>query len=82
MHLQKSQVESMMHSPGDYILLSVDKYEIKVMHDTFKNYSVFPIGVQGEHWCRVLINVRCLKSKSNIFIVSLACYNIIFLLFH
>ncbi|KAI2664654.1 F-box/WD repeat-containing protein 2 [Labeo rohita] len=29
-HLQKSQVESMMHSPGDYILLSVDKYEIKV----------------------------------------------------
>ncbi|XP_017316042.1 F-box/WD repeat-containing protein 2 isoform X1 [Ictalurus punctatus] len=28
--LQKSQVESMMHSPGDYILLSADKYEIKV----------------------------------------------------
>ena len=29
--LQKSEVESMMHSPGDYILLSADKYEIKVM---------------------------------------------------
>uniref|UniRef100_A0A3B4GRV8 F-box and WD repeat domain containing 2 n=1 Tax=Pundamilia nyererei TaxID=303518 RepID=A0A3B4GRV8_9CICH len=28
--LQKSEVESMMHSPGDYILLSADKYEIKV----------------------------------------------------
>ncbi|XP_061116890.1 F-box/WD repeat-containing protein 2 [Conger conger] len=28
--LQKSQVESVMHSPGDYILLSADKYEIKV----------------------------------------------------
>lgn len=29
--LQKSEVESMVHSPGDYILLSADKYEIKVM---------------------------------------------------
>uniref|UniRef100_A0A8C4SDN8 F-box and WD repeat domain containing 2 n=1 Tax=Erpetoichthys calabaricus TaxID=27687 RepID=A0A8C4SDN8_ERPCA len=28
--LQKSQVESVMHSPGDYILLSADKYEIKI----------------------------------------------------
>ncbi|XP_029921686.1 F-box/WD repeat-containing protein 2 isoform X2 [Myripristis murdjan] len=28
--LQKSEVESMVHSPGDYILLSADKYEIKV----------------------------------------------------
>ncbi|XP_069369865.1 F-box/WD repeat-containing protein 2 isoform X2 [Paralichthys olivaceus] len=28
--LQKSEVESMMHSPGDHILLSADKYEIKV----------------------------------------------------
>ncbi|XP_069039340.1 F-box/WD repeat-containing protein 2 isoform X3 [Lepisosteus oculatus] len=28
--LQKSQVESLMHSPGDYILLSADKYEIKI----------------------------------------------------
>ncbi|KAG5272118.1 hypothetical protein AALO_G00161850 [Alosa alosa] len=28
--LQKCEVESMMHSPGDYILLSADKYEIKV----------------------------------------------------
>uniref|UniRef100_A0A3P8VH90 F-box and WD repeat domain containing 2 n=1 Tax=Cynoglossus semilaevis TaxID=244447 RepID=A0A3P8VH90_CYNSE len=28
--LQQSEVESMMHSPGDYILLSADKYEIKV----------------------------------------------------
>lgn len=30
MILQQSEVESMMHSPGDYILLSADKYEIKV----------------------------------------------------
>lgn len=29
--LQKSEVESMVHSPGDYILLSADKYEIKVL---------------------------------------------------
>lgn len=29
--LQKCEVESMVHSPGDYILLSADKYEIKVM---------------------------------------------------
>lgn len=29
--LQKSEVESVVHSPGDYILLSADKYEIKVM---------------------------------------------------
>lgn len=29
--LQKSEVESMVHSPGDYILLSADKYEIKVI---------------------------------------------------
>ncbi|XP_035524133.1 F-box/WD repeat-containing protein 2 [Morone saxatilis] len=29
--LQKSEVESMVHSPGDHILLSADKYEIKVM---------------------------------------------------
>ncbi|XP_061836567.1 F-box/WD repeat-containing protein 2 [Nerophis lumbriciformis] len=28
--LQKSEVESMVHSPGDYILLSADKYVIKV----------------------------------------------------
>ncbi|CAK6972283.1 F-box/WD repeat-containing protein 2 [Scomber scombrus] len=28
--LQKSEVESMVHSPGDHILLSADKYEIKV----------------------------------------------------
>lgn len=28
--LQKSEVESVVHSPGDYILLSADKYEIKV----------------------------------------------------
>ncbi|XP_045071138.1 F-box/WD repeat-containing protein 2 isoform X1 [Coregonus clupeaformis] len=28
--LQKSEVESMVHCPGDYILLSSDKYEIKV----------------------------------------------------
>lgn len=28
--LQKSEVESVLHSPGDYILLSADKYEIKV----------------------------------------------------
>uniref|UniRef100_A0A3B3UBJ0 F-box and WD repeat domain containing 2 n=2 Tax=Poecilia TaxID=8080 RepID=A0A3B3UBJ0_9TELE len=28
--LQRSEVESMVHSPGDYILLSADKYEIKV----------------------------------------------------
>ncbi|XP_041049530.1 F-box/WD repeat-containing protein 2 isoform X2 [Carcharodon carcharias] len=28
--LQVSQVESVMHNPGDYILLSADKYEIKV----------------------------------------------------
>uniref|UniRef100_A0A3Q3GIF6 F-box and WD repeat domain containing 2 n=1 Tax=Labrus bergylta TaxID=56723 RepID=A0A3Q3GIF6_9LABR len=28
--LQQSEVESMLHSPGDYILLSADKYEIKV----------------------------------------------------
>lgn len=28
--LQKSEVESVMHSPGDYILLSADKYEIKI----------------------------------------------------
>ena len=28
--LQKCEVESMMHSPGDYILLSADKYEVKV----------------------------------------------------
>lgn len=29
--LQKCKVKSVMHSPGDYILLSADKYEIKVM---------------------------------------------------
>lgn len=29
--LQKSEVESMVHSPGDHILLSADKYEIKVI---------------------------------------------------
>lgn len=29
--LQKSEVESVVHSPGDHILLSADKYEIKVM---------------------------------------------------
>lgn len=29
--LQKCEVESMVHSPGDYILLSADKYEIKVI---------------------------------------------------
>lgn len=29
--LQKSEVESVVHSPGDYILLSADKYEIKVL---------------------------------------------------
>lgn len=28
--LQKSEVESVVHSPGDHILLSADKYEIKV----------------------------------------------------
>uniref|UniRef100_A0A3B3ZRC1 F-box domain-containing protein n=1 Tax=Periophthalmus magnuspinnatus TaxID=409849 RepID=A0A3B3ZRC1_9GOBI len=28
--LQKTEVESVVHSPGDYILLSADKYEIKV----------------------------------------------------
>uniref|UniRef100_A0A8C5R7R5 SURF1-like protein n=1 Tax=Leptobrachium leishanense TaxID=445787 RepID=A0A8C5R7R5_9ANUR len=28
--LQKCQVKSVMHSPGDYILLSADKYEIKI----------------------------------------------------
>lgn len=28
--LQKCKVKSLMHSPGDYILLSADKYEIKV----------------------------------------------------
>uniref|UniRef100_A0A3P8T6H9 F-box and WD repeat domain containing 2 n=1 Tax=Amphiprion percula TaxID=161767 RepID=A0A3P8T6H9_AMPPE len=28
--LQRSEVESVVHSPGDYILLSADKYEIKV----------------------------------------------------
>lgn len=28
--LQKSQVESLLHRPGDHILLSADKYEIKV----------------------------------------------------
>ncbi|XP_023843132.1 F-box/WD repeat-containing protein 2 isoform X2 [Salvelinus sp. IW2-2015] len=28
--LQKSEVESMVHCPGDYILLSADKYEIKI----------------------------------------------------
>lgn len=28
--LQKSQVESVLHSPGDHILLSADKYQIKV----------------------------------------------------
>ncbi|XP_070811835.1 F-box/WD repeat-containing protein 2 isoform X2 [Pituophis catenifer annectens] len=28
--LQESQVKSLMHSPGDYILLSADKYEIKI----------------------------------------------------
>lgn len=28
--LQKSEVESVVHSPGDYILLSADKYKIKV----------------------------------------------------
>uniref|UniRef100_A0A3Q2ZFM0 F-box and WD repeat domain containing 2 n=1 Tax=Hippocampus comes TaxID=109280 RepID=A0A3Q2ZFM0_HIPCM len=28
--LQKSEVESVVHSPGDYILLSADKYEIKI----------------------------------------------------
>ena len=26
----QSQVKSLLHSPGDYILLSADKYEIKV----------------------------------------------------
>lgn len=36
--LQKSEVESMVHSPGDYILLSADKYEIKV---TVFSYGVF-----------------------------------------
>lgn len=30
MILQKSQVESVLHGPGDHILLSADKYEIKV----------------------------------------------------
>lgn len=29
--LQKSEVESVVHSPGDHILLSADKYEIKVL---------------------------------------------------
>ncbi|KAM6047010.1 F-box/WD repeat-containing protein 2 isoform X2 [Falco naumanni] len=28
--LQKCKVKSLMHSPGDYILLSADKYEIKI----------------------------------------------------
>lgn len=28
--LQRSEVESVLHAPGDYILLSADKYEIKV----------------------------------------------------
>lgn len=28
--LQKCKVKSLLHSPGDYILLSADKYEIKV----------------------------------------------------
>ncbi|XP_043916662.1 F-box/WD repeat-containing protein 2 [Protopterus annectens] len=28
--IQQSQVESLLHSPGDYILLSADKYEIKI----------------------------------------------------
>lgn len=35
--LQKCEVESMMHSPGDYILLSADKYEVKVN----KKYQYF-----------------------------------------
>ncbi|MBW03683.1 F-box/WD repeat-containing protein 2, partial [Eschrichtius robustus] len=28
--LQKCKVKSLLHSPGDYILLSADKYEIKI----------------------------------------------------
>ncbi|XP_061654860.1 F-box/WD repeat-containing protein 2 isoform X7 [Phyllopteryx taeniolatus] len=38
--LQKSEVESMVHSPGDYILLSADKYEIKGDKNTGSNQLV------------------------------------------
>lgn len=38
--LQKCKVKSLMHSPGDYILLSADKYEIKVC-------TIYHVGTQG-----------------------------------
>lgn len=42
--LQKSEVESVVHSPGDYILLSADKYEIKVKMMLFFSLLKKPYG--------------------------------------
>lgn len=41
MILQKSEVESVVHSPGDYILLSADKYEIKVSQQLSEGKHAF-----------------------------------------
>lgn len=71
--LQKSEVESMVHSPGDYILLSADKYEIKVwsplliclscciwrVYRMEKTLSSLQVWPLGRE-----INCKCLKTLS------------------
>lgn len=52
--LQKCKVKSLMHSPGDYILLSADKYEIKVC----TTYHTSIISVPSEAKCLKFAN-RC-----------------------
>lgn len=66
--LQKSEVESVLHSPGDYILLSADKYEIKVggagaglppgprAEAAAVSWQVWPLGRE--------INCKCLRTLS------------------
>lgn len=66
--LQQSEVESVLHSPGDHILLSADKYEIKVgavgaepltaaeAEAPRLSSQVWPLGRE--------INCRCLRTLS------------------
>lgn len=44
--LQKCKVKSLMHSPGDYILLSADKYEIKVCTICHEHIIVLPREIE------------------------------------
>lgn len=72
MILQKSRVESLLHRPGDHILLSADKYEIKVgeaPRTTTQNHHLEPAPVSSgglsapQVWpLGREINCRCLKT--------------------